>query len=308
LLRNQALLKNASLNQELASFLGRGALNRFGHLSFVTTPLLPGAFLSGSAQARLIIQKSIISSGVAFGNNEALSGGTILNGEITGTIYGTNGANPIPYFNEGSYLNVFGNNPLNTGGFGGGTITLPNTPDFLTFKPNSSLPIGRALIPLIHGKPLFIPPSGATRALLNQYAALVRSSVALGVKTAPPLIGGQFVGSFFYPISPADPNSYFYSSKFLLAFGNNPLNTISTTYVTPNIVNYLEYAGKHGQVIIRVISGGQFFNTEYAANSPFYPAGTNLGGSFQGIGNNPFNTGPTSQIFDLTNQGSFINF
>jgi hypothetical protein len=235
---------------------------------------------TGSATVRFNNQtlKSIITNGYSGGQTAAINsqlGGLVKSGNLNGVLYYNYGS-PSGYLSLGDFSFAIGGAPRVGLGEVSGTFNTSNT---LTFAASSILKqrVGSAL-------PYSAGLSGAEKARTALYKSLSTASTAAGEKSITSLgqlSGGELYGTFGHYGGAGVYLPYATSS---IAFGNNPYNSISNTYLpTTQLKNYLTYANG----VTRTVTGGQltFITTTEGSPTSIYDYGT-YGLAF---GNSPYN-------------------
>jgi len=258
------------------------------HKQLLSTGRIPG--LSGSASSLLNFKKSLVTSGVNLGTQVSLQRqmGTVLNGQLSGTLYEAFGNVPPYTYNAfgPNYILAFGKNPL-FNPYPNPQLPAPTTvvSNFIQFGSSGKSVSGKIIG---GGLPTH---SGSERAFDNQLKAITRNAVGYGQNIGnSPIVAGQFFGTNYYSYS--STTSFARNSSFLYAFGKDPFNTgtFATTTI-PNPMNYIRLA--NGRVF--TYSSGFLNATGY---STLYP---NVNWIFA-FGKNPYN------LFPFFSNPSVINF
>jgi hypothetical protein len=273
-----------SASQLSALFFSKGSSKLFLRSAFAQANLVtfPGIRGPLSQSARTIINQysTLVSSGVSQGEQLGVVSFGQLNGQVE-----YEQVSGSTYASDGTQINIFGNTPLNSG-FRPGSFTVPNPGQNVLFfgggTPNGvgGKGVAASLLPFNT-----ITGSAATRAFINQYKYLARTSISMGKNLASHPIGGELAGTSY----DGTGNNVHPDALFVSAFGQDPLNipglAINAHVNIPNPSSYLLLA--NGKKLF--ITSGQIFSTEYVPlnNGKFSIEGYSL----FAIGKNPFNTG-----------------
>jgi hypothetical protein len=275
-----AHVTNQFAASQLAAIFHKGSSKYFLSAALSQSSRIPlivqrGA-LSGSAKAILNQYANITATGTVRGQSLGVISGGQLNGQLE-----FEEVSPNVYTADAVQVNIFGNSALNVGGPKPGLFTIPDaSANFFQFSRTRSTVAAWGLLPYK------IPSgSGATRALLNQYKYLARTSVGTSANLVSHPVGGELYGTSYDNVTNVLPDSI-----FVAAFGKNPLNIPTlpnnalVTITNPS--NYLLLA--NGKRL--TLSGGQLLSTEFdpqpngkfAITEPY---------SLFAFGSSPFNTG-----------------
>jgi hypothetical protein len=252
----------------------------------------PGA--SGATSAAIKLRNEQILAGYNAGGSTTIVQ-QITNGHIFGTSY--YGTGPNQYVGGNSYgppsYFALGSNPLNTGvvATGNQTIAGYNSTSF-SLSPSQvfSKTKSGALLPFVKTPPVY--QSAALRAIENQAKSYSLAGYQLGATQYTNLfnknsiVGGELAGTYYTQNTASTYSLYGgagYGSNFVFAFGNNPLNTLSSFSGTLVPSSYFLFS--NGQRLS--ILGGQlaFTRLTQSSGSSFYYTG----GRFLALGNSQYN-------------------
>jgi hypothetical protein len=308
-----ALLPHAGRNAALTALLTRGSsrvffTNSINHHSAINlNALLPGP---GSLATRNVnaLFRSIVENGVKAGEIVPPGGGIVTGGQLQGTLYTVYGPSLTLYANGGAFTAAVGA-PLGPGFTP--TLVSSLTPGFqnsLTFAPSAPIKVpgqrgGVGGIPI---GVLLSRGSSSQRAFNSELFSLSSRSISLGRELGSPISGGIFYGTLYVRIlggsnfiSPGIAIGALgpvLSSRYVFAFGNNPLNNpglLRSLINIPTAPSMITFA--NGSTF--TISSGQL---NLPILTPLIP------GTFMTSGANPANIGTIGNI--LTNLNSFVFF
>lgn len=229
-------------------FLSKVFLNNklLFHKQIVSTRI-PG--LSGSASSLLNFKKSLVNQGINLGAQTSIQTqmGTVLNGQLSGTLYEAFGGGTTYEAFGPKYILAFGNNPL-FNPYPNPQFPAPTTvvSNFIKFAGGGTTTFkGTAGKVVVSGGNPFRIPSGSERGYLDELKGITRSAVGYGATLGnSPIVGGQFFGTNYYSYSSV--TSFARNSSFVYAFGNDPFNTGTfASTVISNPMNYIRLANGH---------------------------------------------------------------
>jgi hypothetical protein len=254
------LLTSVSEAQGHAPFVPGVHIFPAHHAIRLTSALLQGTG-SGSSRALQLQTKTLTQNGFNLGLSN-LASATIAKGTLNGqTFFNNGGNNYVQIAGQQSPVLALGSSPLNIPG----QMLSPQVPVVTNQLILSGIASPKMVFNhIVNGGsvPIF-PLSQARQAELNRLKAITAGAVHAGetfnggVPTA-----GQFSGTAYQNLGAG--TTYSFPSKFVFAFGNDPLNFLSPplqNVVINNPQNYISF----GKITLNITSG-RIFTTIY---SPF---------------------------------------
>jgi hypothetical protein len=247
--------------------------------------------VSGATRTWLINVKSNIFEQFNIGKTlgqQLFTGGSVSSGVLSGTYYLNFSGNT--YTRIGTVIDAIGSNPNNTGNFfnqfSGSSANVLNFTGGV-----GTLPQGPFKVSQILGVHL----TGSQSAYFSQYTNAGRGGLNQGILKGPSLsgsiAGGEFTGLYYG--RPFFSSTYFRGVNSLLAFGNDPLNTLngpSTITLSSNPTSFFTYPSG----VLKTVLAGQQNYTIYQSffGSPFFSTGAFI----KTIGTDPLNLSRPSSL------------
>ena len=237
-----------------------------------------GSYFLGSSTLALSGSQRALASSLKLTSETSINSSINLSNLSSGQFYATQyvGTGNI-LANDGLTFRAFGSNPFNTANPPSNASTSTIQSIFLSASHQGVVSTSTSALLLSKVNPIQL--SAGARRVANLYGAVASKGAQIGSYISSHPTGGILYGSFYAG------NTLLYQERIALAFGNNVYNT-SPTVSIPYLSNgsYILFGNK----VLRAVSSGQFFGTEYFAPPTYNPL---IPGSqfLYVFGNNPLN-------------------